>query len=407
MDDTRTYPATADVPQREPALRRPRGRLPAVDAVRALAIIGVFVAHFPATGWLHAGPFAGTPDVLRWVSEQTSSRAMSLFVLLAGVSVALMTGGSRPYTGADLSTARRRIAVRALVLFLISLAIDEFGASVLSYYAVLLLLLVPLTRLRARTLFTAACLTTPVVTTYAWWVMSAHPDWMMVEAPSGFAVLTGPAQWDEYLWQLVLTGGGFQTPYGIPLVLAGLALGRLDLHAHAVRLRLLRTGLGVATAAYGGYVVAWHVLGGARRVAEAMAAPPAGSGPAPLPWQSLLGMPTDVPYATSPLGILFVVGVAMALLGGMLLVFEHGAAGAALWPLTAAGGMAMTWYAGHFGYLSLIGTPSSVSFVHLAGAVTVMLACSMLWRRWARRGPLEWLVHRVITTVVRERATRR
>jgi uncharacterized protein len=31
--------------------------------------------------------------------------------------------------------------------------------------------------------------------------------------------------------------------------------------------------------------------------------------------------------------------------------------------------MTMSWYAGHFVYLSLIGEPSSVSFVHLAAAV--------------------------------------
>ncbi|PXY27841.1 DUF418 domain-containing protein [Prauserella muralis] len=391
-------------PSPEPGHRLPPGRLAGVDAVRALAIIGVFVAHFHATGWLHAGPPADAPGVLRWISEQTSSRAMSLFVLLAGLSVALMTGGSRPYTGRDASVARRRVAVRALVLFAISLVIDEFGASVLSYYAVLLLLLVPLTRLRPRPLFAAAGIAVPLVTGYAWWVVTTHPEWMMIDAPTGLAVLTSPGQWDEYLMQLTLTGGGFQTAYGIPLVLAGLALGRLDLHDHAVRVRLLLSGLGVAVATYACYVVVWHGLGAARHVAAAMAAPPAGSGPPPLPWQTLLGMPTDGLYATSPLGIAFMVGVAMTLLGGMLLLFERRRTGTVLSPLTAAGGMTMTWYAGHFGYLALIGTPSAVSLLHLAAAIAVMLAGSLLWRRWARRGPLEWLVHRVVTTVVRDRA---
>ncbi|SFQ71178.1 Uncharacterized membrane protein YeiB [Amycolatopsis arida] len=379
-----------------PGHRLPRGRLLGIDAVRALAIIGVFVEHFYTTGWLHAGRPEDTPGVLQWVNEQTSSRAMSLFVLLAGVSVALMTGGHRPFAGRDMSTARRRVAVRALALFLISLGIDEFGASVLSYYAVLLLLLIPLTRLRPRTLLTAAGLAAPLVTAYAWWVMSAHRDWMMVDAPSGLAVLTSPGRWGEYLVQLVLTGGGFQTVYGIPLVLAGLAIGRLDLHDHAVRSRLLRTGLGVAATTYAGYAVVWHGLGAGADVAAAMAAP----GPSSLPWQSLLGMPTDGLYATSPLGIVFMIGVAMALLGGMLLLLERRVARTVLWPLVAAGGMTMTWYAGHFAYLASIGDPSAVSFVHFATAVAVLLGASVLWRRWMRRGPLEWLVHTVVTTAV-------
>ncbi|WP_020672475.1 DUF418 domain-containing protein [Amycolatopsis nigrescens] len=400
MEAPRIQTTPSDVPPLEPGHRLPRGRLLGIDAVRALAIIGVFVAHFYATGWLHAGRPVDTPGVLQWISMQTSSRAMSLFVLLAGVSVALMTGGSRPYAGPDMSTARRRIAVRALVLFLISLAIDEFGASVLSYYAVLLLLLIPLARLRPRTLFTAAGLAAPLVTVGAWWVMSTHPEWMRGDAPSGLDVLTSSDQWGGYLFQLVLTGGGFQTVYGIPLVLAGLAIGRLDLHDHAVRLRLLRTGLGIAATTYAVYAVLWHGIGAAKHVAAAMAAPPTDSGPPPLPWQSLLGMPTDGVYATSPLGIVLMIGIAMAMLGGMLLIFERRRAGKVLWPLAAAGGMTMTWYAGHFGYLSLIGDPPSVSFVHLAAAVAVMLGVSVLWRRWVRRGPLEWFVHQVTTKAV-------
>ncbi|WP_216205465.1 DUF418 domain-containing protein [Amycolatopsis aidingensis] len=407
MNAIRIRTTSGDAPPTESVRGLPRGRLLGIDAVRALAIIGVFVAHFYATGWLSAGRPADTPPVLDWLSEQTSSRAMSLFVLLAGVSVALMTGGSRPYAGGDMSTARRRVAVRALALFLISLCIDEFGASVLSYYAVLLLFLIPLTRLRPRTLFAAAGLAVPLVTSYAWWVMSAHPDWMMLDAPSGLEVFTSPGQWDEFLLQLGFTGGGFQTVYGIPLVLAGLAIGRLDLHDRALRLRLLVAGLGVALTSYLGYAVLWHGLGAGRQVAAAMSAPPAGSGPPALPWQTLLGMPTDGPYATSPLGIVFMIGVALLLLGGMLLVFERRGAGTALWPLAAAGGMTMTWYAGHFVYLSLIGDPKAVSFVHLAMAVAVLLGVSVLWRHWMRRGPLEWLVHKVVTTIVPGHSARR
>ncbi|WP_084144850.1 DUF418 domain-containing protein [Amycolatopsis jejuensis] len=362
-------------------LRIPEGRLLGVDAVRALAIVGVFIEHFFATGWLHGGPPSAAPGFLTWLSEQTSSRAMSLFVLLFGLSTALMTGGSTPYRGPDQWRARRRLAVRAVVLFLISLGIDHFGASVISYYAVLLLLMLPLTRLRARTLFVLSGIAVPAVTLYAFWVFSSHSAWMRSEGSSGPAVVR----------DFVLFGGGFQVAYGLPLILAGMAIGRLDLNAHGVRIRLLYTGFVLSTVSIVGSWVATYPLGGAAAIASV---PPPG-----MAWQVLLAMPTDGSlYATSPLGIALMIGVAMVLVGGLLVVLDRPMGRRVLWPLAAAGGMALTWYAAHFVVKSLV--PGPYSFVFLVMTIIVMLAASVAWRYWRRRGPLEWVVHR-ITAVVR------
>ncbi|WP_433871532.1 DUF418 domain-containing protein [Saccharopolyspora sp. CA-218241] len=392
MNATELTTSTAD----GKAHAAPRGRLLGIDVVRALAVIGVFVVHFAMTGWLHAGPRADAPAVLSWLDSATSSRAMSLFVLLAGVSIALMTGGSRPRAGRDMAAARLRVAVRAVTLFLISLFIDEFGASVLGYYAVLLLFLLPFTRLRPRTLFVLSAASIPLVTLYPIRVFTTHADWMMVETPTGLAVLTQPGQWGDYLFSLVFTGGGFQTAYGIPLVLAGLAIGRLDLHGHAVRLRMMITGAGLALAACAVSWLALHPLGLAEVIDRAQ--PPA------MPWQALLAMPGQRSlYATSAVGIAFMIGVALFLLGVSLRLMDRPGWQRALWPLAAAGGMALTWYAGHFVYRSAIGDPETYSFAHFLAAVAVMLVVSVLWRRRLRRGPLEWLVHAVTTTAVPDR----
>ncbi|ONI70484.1 hypothetical protein ALI144C_48455 [Actinosynnema sp. ALI-1.44] len=371
----------------------PKNRLLGVDAVRAIAIIGVFVMHFPMTGWLHAGPPAESPGFLHWLSTETSSRAMTLFVLLAGVSIALMTGGSKPYTGRRMTTALLRVAVRAVALFLISLCIDEFGPSVIAYYAVLLLFLIPFTRLRPRTLFALSAATVPLVTLYPIWVFTTHTDWMRAETPNGLAVLTHPGQWGDYLFSLVFTGGGFQTVYGVPLVLAGLAIGRLDLRSQAVRLRMLIVG---ACVAVGACVVAWlalYPLGFSAAIDKAE--------PPTMPWQALFAMPGERSlYATSAVGITFMVGVALLLLGGLLMLTDRRNWQRVLWPLAAAGGMAMTWYAGHIVYLKAVGNPHAYSAVYFLAVVAVTLVVSVLWRRWLQRGPLEWLVHKVIVTVV-------
>jgi uncharacterized protein len=378
-------------------IRVPKGRLLGVDVVRALAIIGVFVVHFPMTGWLHAGPRDGTPWFLRWLETETSSRAMSLFVLLAGVSIALMTGGARPYRGRRMAAACLRVVVRAVTLFLIGLCIAEFGGSVLEFYAVLLVFLVPFTELRSRTLFAMAAISVPVATLYPIWVMSAHVEWMTAETPTGLAVLTQPGRWGDYLFSLVFTGGGFQTIYGIPLVLAGLAIGRLDLHSHTVRVRMMLAGSAVAVTAAVGSWVALYPLGAADAID---ATPPPG-----MAWQVLLAMPGDRSlYATSAVGVTFMIGVALALLGAFLKLMDRPGWRRALWPLAAAGGLAMTWYAGHFLYQSAVGNPEAYSFVYFLAVVAVTLAVSALWRRRLRRGPLEWLVHEVVTTVVPARS---
>nr|WP_225953918.1 DUF418 domain-containing protein [Kibdelosporangium phytohabitans] len=105
-------------------------------------------------------------------------------------------------------------------------------------------------------------------------------------------------------------------------------------------------------------------------------------------------------YATSAVGITFMVGVALLLLGGFLMPADRPRWQRALWPLAAAGGMAMTWYAGHFVYLKVIGNPHAFSSTHFLAVVAVTLTVSVLWRRWLQRGPLEWLVHKTIVTFV-------
>lgn len=367
-----------------PPVRIPRGRLLGIDVVRAVAIIGVFVMHFHITGWWQAGAPDAAPELIDWVQEHTSSRAMSLFVLLAGVAVALMTGGARPYRGREMALARRRVFVRAIALFAIGLCISQFAPSVLEFYALLLVLLLPFTRLRARTLAALSALAIPVVTLYTVWVMNNHLDWLRTETPTGFAVLTQPDRLGDYLFALAFYGGGFQTVYGIPLVLAGLAIGRLDLHDNAVRVRMAIGGLCLA-------VTAWLVS----LLAPYLFADAATADDLAPNWRAVLEMPGL--YATSAVGIAFMIGVALLLLGVFLAVMDRPLARRLLWPLVATGGMTMTWYAAHLLFLYLLDPPTLFSFVGFAAFVAAVLVLSTLWRHWFRRGPLEWLVHKAVS----------
>src|SRR5690606_18194693 len=117
---------------------RARPRLHGLDAMRAIAILGMVYMHVSPTGWLAALPFSEKVPFLAAFESAISGRAMSLFVLMAGISVALMTGGSRPHEGLKLRTARQRLAIRAGVLFVVSLLVDQFSGmslSILIFYS--------------------------------------------------------------------------------------------------------------------------------------------------------------------------------------------------------------------------------------------------------------------------------
>src|SRR5690606_23581344 len=90
---------------RPPTMTRVRG----LDAARGLALVGMVIAHLDtridfdpgvAASWRHVG----------------DGRAAVLFVVVAGFSLALSTGGSAPHTGRRLADDRLAVLVRSAVL---------------------------------------------------------------------------------------------------------------------------------------------------------------------------------------------------------------------------------------------------------------------------------------------------
>ncbi|MEO3797463.1 DUF418 domain-containing protein [Nonomuraea sp. B10E15] len=401
-----------DVPHDAPPANRPRpprGRLLGLDAVRALAIVGMVYMHVSPTGWLAPAPMPEKPAVLDWVEHAVSGRSMSLFVLMAGISVALMTGGPAPLDGERLTTARRRLAIRAAMLLLISLCVDQLSGmnlSILEFYAVWLLLLIPLVRLRPGTLMAAAGALGAALPVFCFVVLNYGRTWAIspmnpagAEPAFGLTLLLSPQDWLAKLHQLLM-GGGFQTPYAIPLLLAGLAIGRLDLRSPAVRAKM--AGWGALLVAVS-WLVSWVALVplGAERALAAMME--SAGGPMLQPWASVLTLPPHQLYALSIPMAPMMTGVALLLLAGLLTLLERPGWQVALRPLTAAGSLALTWYAAHQVFIERVAGDPPYAFTLFAGMAVFAFAVSPLWLRWMRRGPLEWLVHRVIVMVVPDR----
>lgn len=360
--------------------------------------MGMVYMHVSPTGWLAPGGFADKPAALAWVEGLLSGRAMSLFVLLAGISVALMSGGARPATGAALDAARRRLALRAGALLVISLVVDQLSGmslSILIYYALWMLLLLPLLPLRPRALLTAAAVSGVVLPVFSFVVLNFGRDWAISPfnaAPSsvyGLQLLLRPAQWLPTLGELFV-GGGFQTPYAVPLLLAGLALGRLDLRSAHVRSWLAIAGSGLVVAAWLVSRLALGPLGAADALAQMMS----GSGQLVQPWTSLLTLPPHQLYALSLPMAPFMTGVGLLLVTGCLWLTERPFWRVACAPLAASGRLALTWYAAHLVFIERVMGEPPYAFTWFAAMAAFALAFSPLWLRRFQRGPLEALMHR-------------
>lgn len=372
-------------------------RLHGLDALRALAVIGMVYMHVSPTGWLEAVPWSDKAPALAWFEGMVSGKAMSLFVFMAGVSVALMTGGSRPHAGQRLQLDRRRLALRAAVLFPVSLLVDQFSGmnlSILEYYSLWLLLLIPLLKLSPGRLLLTAGIAGIALPVFCFIVMNYGRDWVISpfaggQAVHGLTLLWTPADWPLKLKQLLI-GGGFQTPYALPLLFAGLAVGRLDLRSPAVRRKLVFTGGGLVAGALVLSQVALGPLGGAQALADMRVA----AGPLQQPWVSLLTLPPHQLYALSLPMAPFMSGVALLLLCALVGLLQGRRWQQLLAPLTAVGRMALTWYAAHQVFIQRVAGEPPFAFTLFAGMTLFALVASPLWLQWNSRGPLEWLMHR-------------
>ncbi|HAS33607.1 MAG TPA: acyltransferase, partial [Microbacterium sp.] len=100
------------------------GRIAGLDFARGLAIIGMLAAHLL---WL--GDDVVLADPSTW-SNIAAGRSSILFATLAGVSLGLMTGGRHPARGAAMGVARRRIALRAALLWVLGVLLIGTGVPV-------------------------------------------------------------------------------------------------------------------------------------------------------------------------------------------------------------------------------------------------------------------------------------
>ncbi|WP_281860417.1 heparan-alpha-glucosaminide N-acetyltransferase domain-containing protein [Salana multivorans] len=372
-------PTPVPAPARGAAPAAAKVRISGVDVARAVAIIGMLVAHL-GTG--HHASGGGWGEQWMWIFDGRSS---ALFATLAGVSIALMSRRARglgpvpplapgplPPQRVAWRSVRVKIAVRAAILLPIGIALQALGTPVviiLPTYAVLFFMALPVLRLSTRWLvaiIAAAVTIGPLVVLGLREATTGTVQPSLVEF--GFGV-------GELVW------GYYPALVWIGYLLAGLVMGRGNLASPRYAATLLGLGTALAAVGYGLGVLLQGVW--------------ANSAYAPdyLFWPDVL-VSTE-PHAGSTFEVVGNLGVAVAVTGLCLLLTTPRIGATLLWPLATAGAMSLTIYAGQIVVIAILGPmavfypESNVPLLALALG-SIVFAC--VWRPLLGQGPLERLL---------------
>ena len=376
------------------ALVRPTRRLVGIDAARGLALIGLMAIHLlPAYDEETGGA--------SWSWILFSGDSAALFALLAGVGLALTSGGRHPHLGRAMTADRVGLVVRAVLIAVVGLWIgtlmpeDPPAYNILIYYGVFFLLAIPFLHLGAKALFVSAAVFGILAPVLMQGLRDALPEFVSYN-PTFTDLFTEPGGTTA---QLLLTGSYPALPY-MTYLLVGLGLGRLNLRKTEVQIRMLVIGVGVTIFARATSYFLLYAFGGYERLLDASSMSEHDLeealiwGPDVLPTTTGWWLTIVTPHTNTPLAVAASLGMSLAVLGVFLLIGQK--SGSWLLPLAAMGAMTLTLYTAHLVGLSFelhYDQPYLWFVINLALAALFAVA----WQRGLGQGPLE----RVVSTSVK------
>jgi uncharacterized membrane protein len=384
----------SDHPGEEPPPKRPR--LLGVDAARGIALIGMIAVHVFSL-------YDEQTDSASWLAAVFSGRAAALFAVMAGVGLALVSGGRRRHQGRQASADRRGIAARAAVIAVVGLTLGLFEvdiAIILVCYALLFVLALPFLTMGIRQLavFTATwTLLSPAIAYLVRPVLYDAPFTAVLDTDPNWTSLADPV---ALLSSLFFTGS-YPVFQWLSYVLLGVLLGRLALDSLRVQLWLAAGGAAAVAAAQLTSAFLLKGLGGS----SALLATDEIDSWSLTDWNNRLlldlsevdqttsgwWLAVDAPHTGTTLDLLNTMGSAAMVLGLCLLLAR--VAGWGLLALAGPGGMTLTLYSAHVLVMSFVYNPEIPVGEDLLfwGQVIVFTAVGIAYQVSARRGPLEQL----------------
>ncbi|MBO0896633.1 heparan-alpha-glucosaminide N-acetyltransferase domain-containing protein [Arthrobacter sunyaminii] len=370
-------------------------RLTGIDAARGVALLGMMATHIFSL----YNEQTGEPS---WTGLVFSGRSSALFAVVAGIGLALLTGGSQPRSGRALSADRRGIAMRALIIALVGLTLgglDTSIAVILFHYGVLFLLALPFVGMRA-----------PKLALWAggWLLLSPAVAYLVrpwVYTHVSPAALGSNIGWEAFLEPGTLAADVFFTGFypvfqWLSYLLIGLLIGRSKLAELTVQAGLVAAGI---VAAAGAKFLSYYLLleqGGLDAILDTNSGriwPLARMMEVNLAGVEQTGswwwLAVSGPHSGTPLDLLHTAGTSAAVVGVCLLLTR--ARPNLLLPLSAAGAMTLTLYSLHVWVMSVTDAsptpPDPVLLFWLSAVAAAGIGIGFL--KLGSRGPLELVTH--------------
>jgi uncharacterized membrane protein len=321
-------------------------RIDAIDILRGMALIGMLAVHS-----LVIFNDDGTPT---FVTQTAAGRSFATFAVLAGVSLALMTGARRPVVGAKLRSRQAGLAARALYIAVVGTiagylvtAMEVQFSVVLVYYGVMFLVALPFLRLSSRVLaglaIAWALVAPPII-----YELRPRLERTWSEQATLLDLFERPV---SFVSEIFVTGS-YPVLALMVFAFAGLIIGRLDLRSRVVAIRLTVVGLTMAVVSWLAASVLLFRFGGQDAIYETV--PDYGlphdvtpttvlwfaQGNSETPWE----LAQRVGHSNSTFDLVHSIGVVAAILGILLLATRHATLLRVLEPLAAAGSMPLTIY---------------------------------------------------------------
>ncbi|MFS0854571.1 heparan-alpha-glucosaminide N-acetyltransferase domain-containing protein [Microbacterium sp. 179-I 3D4 NHS] len=353
-------------------------RILGLDVARGLAILGMAGAHIGDT------PVFDWSDPATW-TDLVHGRSSILFAVLAGVSIALMTGRSTLPAPERLPALRLALVGRGGVIFVIGLALEFLHtpiAVILILYGLLYAAVIPVLRWRPWQLLTGAAVLAlagpPLLALIS--ALTLHPS----GAGIGFVLY-----------------GSYPITVWLALVLGGMALGRL--HVDGIRTAWVALGTGVALAVVG------YGLGAVGAAQNVPSPDDRGVGGMRGGWDDYPQALAEADPLRAVISAVFAVephsggvaeilgsgGFALALIALCLLLSTP-----LRWPMLpfgALGSMPLSAYSGHILFIALLVGPGGFysSNAFWAALSAGLLVISTAWSIVVGQGPLEQVVSAV------------
>ncbi|ALF57120.1 DUF1624 domain-containing protein [Corynebacterium pseudotuberculosis] len=374
-------------------------RIIGIDSARGFALIGMIAVHvLPAYN-----KYTDQPTLIWQLFGGNSS---ALFALLAGVTIALLTGGNMPHSGRELRRDQISLAVRAVIVFALGLALDEIRlpvSNILAYYGLLFLLSIALVSLRIRTLFILSGVFI-IAGPLAIFAVNSWGHYTTTLNPSFSSLINLPV--DTIITLFV--GGTYPVVTWMAYICVGIALGRMNLHWLITQTRLIAIG---AVAAIMGFLLSTFLIdyvGGFSQLYYHTDNYDVEDILRVIDFGPEIHLPTDTwwwlaingPHVNTPFSLLTSLGSAILALGSFLVITRM--IKNLFIPLIAAGSMTLTLYVSHILLMATFkesteALPTLWFMVHVLGALLFGTA----WQLARGRGPLEEVVSKISKRVSR------